>query len=334
MQKEFQMKPLFLQSVLCCALSLTAQLGYAQAPLFPAERPITWIVPYTAGGGTDAAARLLASGMSDALNQSIVVDNKPGASTLIGATALARARPDGYTVGTIDPASVAISPHVQDKMPFDAKSAFSYVGGTAIYPWLIVVNPQLPVRTMSELVAYAKAKPGGVSLGVINPVGTMALTMLRFEKSTGAKFVQVPYKGDPQAIQDVLGGQLDMYIANTVAGLPHVQSGKLRALAVASMKRIASLPDLPTLDEQGFKGFEMFGWQALAAPGGTPKEVIARLNKELNEQLRNGEAGRSLKALGVQPNPTTPEAIAELAQRESVRFKSLLQEFGTQLKTQ
>jgi len=193
---------------------------------------------------------------------------------------------------------------------------------------VLVVNPKVPAKNLQELIALARAKPGELTFGTPNPKGTAYLSMERFQQAAHVKLLHVPYKGDAAGIQDLLGGQINMYLANTLAVLPHLESGKLRALAVGRLKRLPALPNVPTFHEQGLTGYETYGWQALAAPAGTPTEVINRLNTELNKLLTTGETAQRLRDTGVETFPTTPEEIARHAKAESAAYKALIQKLG------
>lgn len=321
------MKSLVIKALVSCAVVLAPQLGSAQGFGSPG-RALTWMIPYPAGGGTDTTARMLAKPLSEALGQPVVVDNRPGGGTGIGAAFVARANPDGLTIGTLDAGTVTVLPHIQDKLPYQWDKSFSYIGGIARYPWVLVINPKVPARNLQELIALAKTRPGKLSFGTPNPKGGAYLNMERFQEVAGIKLLHVPYKGDAPGIQDLLAGQIDMYLANTLAILQHVKAGKLKAIAAGRLQRLPSMPDVPTFDEQGLPGFQTYTWQALAAPAGTPPEVINRLNAELNKLLTTGETARMLTEMGVEPFPTTPAQIAELARHDWVANKPLIERLG------
>lgn len=318
------MRHFIIKGLLGCAVALASLLVHAQGP----DGPVTWMIPYIAGGGTDATARMLARPLGAALKRAVVIENKPGGGTAIGAAHLAQSRPDGSAIGTLDASTVTVLPHIQSKLPFDAEKSFSYIGGIAVYPWVLVVNPKVPANNLQELIALAKAKPGQLTFGTPNPKGNAYLSMERFQEAAKVKLVHVPYRGDAAGIQDLLAGQIDMYLANTLAILPHVSAGKLRPLAVGRLKRLAVFPNVPTFDEQGLKGFQTYGWQALAAPAGTPPEVIQRLNAELNKLLTTGETARQLVEMGVEPFPTTPAEMVERARIDWIANKPLIERLG------
>lgn len=289
---------------------------------------LTWIVPYGPGGGTDVVARMLAEPMGEGLGRHIVVDNRAGGGTIIGVSALARARPDGGTVGTVGTSQLTVLPYIQADLPFDAEKGFSYVGGIGIYPWVLMVNSKVPVNNLRELIELAKSKPEGLSYGIPNAKGNALLSMTRFQEAAGIELLAVPYRGEAPAIQDLLAGQIDMYLGNPIVMLPHVKSGMLRPLAVGRMDRLPFMPDVPTFDEEGLKGLETYEWQVLAAPAGTPPETISRLNAELNKVLKDEKLVKKLADMGVEPFPTTPDAIYELVKRDSEVHEPLIERLG------
>lgn len=321
------MKSLLIKILLGCAAIVTPLLGFAQGS-GSSGTPTTWMIPYIAGGGTDATARILAKPLGESLGKPVIVDNKPGGGTSIGAAFLARAKPDGLTVGTLDASTVAILPHIQSKLPFDAQKSFTYIGGIAMYPWVLVVNPKVKANNLNELIKLANANPGKLTFGTPNPKGNALLSMERIQEAAKMKLMHVPYRGDAAGIQDLLAGQIDMYLANTIAVLPHIEAGKLRAIATGRLKRLPVLPNVPSFHEQGLTGFETYGWQALAAPAGTPPEVINRLNQELNKLLTTGETARKLAEMGVEPFPTTPAEIMARAQADFTANRALIESLG------
>ena len=273
------------------------------------SKPIEWVVPYAAGGGTDVVARVLSEPMGKALGQSIIVVNKPGAATNIGADAVARAKPDGYTILTGDTGTLAANPYLYKKLSYSAEKDFAPVGLLVRFPMLLVVNSQLPVNNYAEFVEWAKQQAKGVSYGTPGAGSPhhLAIELLRLQ--SGLNFVHIPYRGSAPAVQDVVAGQLPFMFVNTAAGIQHVQGGKIRAIAVASPARLPTLPDVPTLDEQGLKGFEAYAWQGIVAPAATPKERVAKLSDALQSALKQADIVAKLEGMALEVTPSTAEEM-------------------------
>ena len=307
------------------ALTLTAVLtpALSQAQAYPSAAP-RWIVPYPAGGGTDVVARMLAEPMGRALGQTVVIENKPGAGTMIAGDLLARAKPDGLTFGTVDTSTVALAPHLYAKVPYQAEKDFAYIGGTTRFPFVLVVHPSVPAKNLQELLALARAKPGELKYATPGAGGPNHLGMELFQRKAGIKLLHVPYKGDAPALQDLLGGQIDMYLVNTAASLQHIKSGKLRPIALSMAKRSAVLPEVPTFAEAGVPDFESYSWQGLVAPAGTPPAIISRLNSELNKALASEEVKKKLAELGIEPSPSTPEEFTAFVKAQSTLWGGVI----------
>lgn len=273
------------------------------------SKPIEWVVPYAAGGGTDVVARVLSEPMGKALGQSIIVVNKPGAATNIGADAVARAKPDGYTILTGDTGTLAANPYLYKKLSYSAGKDFAPVGLLVRFPMLLVVNSQLPVNNYAEFVEWAKQQAKGVSYGTPGAGSPhhLAIELLRLQ--SGLNFVHIPYRGSAPAVQDVVAGQLPFMFVDTAAGIQHVQGGKIRAIAVASPARLPTLPDVPTLDEQGLKGFEAYAWQGIVAPAATPKERVAKLSDALQSALKQADIVAKLEGMALEVTPSTAEEM-------------------------
>lgn len=264
------------------------------------SKPIEWVVPYAAGGGTDVVARVLSEPMGKALGQSIIVVNKPGAATNIGADAVARAKPDGYTILTGDTGTLAANPYLYKKLSYSAEKDFAPVGLLVRFPMLLVVNSQLPVNNYAEFVEWAKQQTKGVSYGTPGAGSPHHLAIELLRSQSGFNFVHIPYRGSAPAVQDVVAGQLPFMFVDTAAGIQHVQGGKIRAIAVASPARLPTLPDVPTLDEQGLKGFEAYAWQGIVAPAATPKERVAKLSDALQSALKQADIVAKLEGMHAQ----------------------------------
>lgn len=304
--------------------SVVAQANYPR-------QAMRWIVPFPAGGGTDVVARLLGQTMSSALGQPLVVDNRPGAGTMIGGEAIARSRPDGYTFGTVDVSTVALAPNLYPRVPYQSHADFAYIGGTTRFPFVLVVKPDFPARTLGELVAMARSKPGELRYASPGAGGPNHLGMELLQRQLNVRMIHVPYRGDAPALQDLLSGQIDMYLVNTAASLPYLQSGKLRALGVSMSTRIQALPDTPTFKEAGVADFESYAWQGLAAPAGTSPEIVARLNAELNKALGATDVIARLRNMGVETMPTTPQAFAAHVRVQTQLWGKVIREADVKL---
>jgi tripartite-type tricarboxylate transporter receptor subunit TctC len=284
-----------LLSVLVAALACAAPAA-ALAQAFP-NKPIRLIVTYPPGGGADLMARLVAPKMGEALGQAVVVENKPGASGQIGAGEVARAAPDGYTI-MLDASSFAVNPSLYSKLPYDPAKAFQPLAVLALYPNMLVVTPSFPPKDVKELVALAKAKPGTVAFASSGNGSAQHLAGELFKQRAGVDMTHIPYKGGGPAMNDVIGGQVPVFFANVASGLAHVKGGKLRAMAVTGAKRASSLPDLPTMAEAGIPGYEVYEWNAIFAPAGTPAPVVERLAAAIAKAMQSPEIRERVATLG------------------------------------
>ena len=308
------------------AAGLPALPALAQ-PSWPTGKPITYLVPFPAGGTTDLLARLIAQKLGPALGTSVIIDNKGGAGGSIGSEVAARAAPDGFTLlgGTIS--SHAINVSLYPKIGYDPQKSFAPVTLIGTNPVVLVVNQASPYKTLKELLDASRAKPGGLSSASAG-TGTsqhLALELMAFK--SGVKFTHVPYKGSGPAIQDVIGGQVDMMFDTTVVAGPHIQSGKLRALAVTSAKRLASMPNVPTVAESGIPGltdFEVVSWQAIFVPAGTPTPIVDRLHNEIRKILAEPEMQEKLKGFGMEPADMTTAQIAAFQKSEVDKWAQVI----------
>ncbi len=319
-----------LAGLLITALGLAAASGPALAQPFP-NKTIEWVVPYPAGGGSDVAARTLAEAMSKTLGQTIVINNRPGAGTNIGADYTARAKADGYVMMTADTATLAANPALYSKLSYNAEKDLAPVGLIGRFNLMLVVHPKVPATTVKEFLAWVKAQPQPVpfaSPGAGSP-HHLATEMLRARADLA--LIHVPYRGAAPAIQDVVGGQVPFMFVDSAAGYAQIAGGKLRALAVASPKRLASLPDVPTFAEQGTPNFEAYAWQGLVVPYGTPTPVIKQLATALNDALNSTAVKARFQVLGVEPTPSTPEAMAAYASAERTRWSAIIRQAGIKL---
>ena len=311
---------------------LALLLAAAAAPAQPYPgKAIEWVVPYPAGGGSDVAARTLAEPMGRALGQTLVINNRPGAGTNIGAEYTARAKPDGYVMMTADTATLAANPALYSKLGYSAERDLLPVGLIGRFNLLLVVNPAVPASNLKAFLAWAKAQPQPVpvaSPGAGSP-HHLATEMLRLR--TGLALTHVPYRGAAPAIQDVVSGQVPFMFVDSAAGYPQISAGRLRALAVAAPVRLASLAQVPTFAEQGLGNFEAYAWQGLVVPVGTPAPVVQQLSKALRDALDSTAVKARFQVLGIVPTPGTPEAMATYASAERQRWGALIGQAGIKL---
>ena len=305
---------------------LAAASAFAQA--YP-NKPVRIVVPFAAGSATDIMARIIAEELRATLGQGFVVDNKPGGSAQIGAEIVARAPADGYTLFMTTNTSHSANPHLFKKLNYDPVKDFAPVANVMRIPVIIVVDPKLPVRTLAELVSYAKANPGKVSFGYGNSIGQVVGAS--FAKRSGIDVITVPYKSTPQAITDTIGGQVSYSVADMASGQAFVKSGQLRALGVSSLKRSPLMPELPAIAETpGLEGFEVIAWVALFAPAGTPKDVVDKLNAVVRKALDKPEVKDKIASFASEPAPGSPEDLAKFVREQLVSWGKSIQEAGIQ----
>lgn len=316
----------FLQTTACVVAALSTAPAWTQETPWP-TRPLRIIVPFGAGSGNDIVARLVGDHLSRALGQPVVVDNRAGGNGTIGADAAARSAPDGYTLFVTTNTTQAAAPSLMKKINYDPIKDFAPIGRIANTPALLLVHPSLPVKTLADLIALAKARPGKLtyasgSAGTLVP-GAMLTSM------AGIDMLHVPYKSIPLGLNDVVAGQVDMMFTDMATGTPQVKGGKLRALGVSSAAPVPALPDVPPI-AQTLKGFELLAWYAMYAPAGTPAPVIDRLNRELRAFVGNPATQERLAALGLQPMTSTPAELADFGRGELARWARLIQQAGIQ----
>lgn len=287
-------------------------------------RPIRLVVPFAAGGGNDTIARLVGQKLSARLGQPIVVDNRAGAGGVVGAELAARAAPDGYTLFLGGVGSHAINPNLHEHLPYDPIKDFAPISLLASAPLILVVHPSVPVNSAQELIALARVQPGKLNYASNGNGSSSHLAAVMFESLTGIDFVHIPYKGLSPALTDLLGGQVQLMFSSVVAILPHVQSGKLRALAVSGGKRLALMPDLPTVAEAGVPEYQTSSWYGILAPAGTPKEIVSRLNAEIVKVLSEPDVRKALTNEGADPVGDSPEEFAAYIQAEKDRLGKLI----------
>ncbi len=315
------------------ALSLAATLAAltpqaaAAADAYPAK-PIRFVVAFPPGGGTDIIARSIAQKLAERIAQQVVVDNRPGAGGNIGTDIVAKSAPDGYTILMGSAGPLAINASLFAKMPFDPIKDLAPVTLAASTPNVLVVHPSLPARTVKELIALARAKPGEINFASSGHGTPAHLAGELFNSMAGVKLVHVPYKGAAPALADLLGGQVQIMFSTMPPALPHVKDGKLRALAVTSRKRSPAALDLPTLDEAALAGFEAITWHGVVVPAGTPTTVIALLNREIVAILHLPEVVERLSGQGAEALGSTPEEFAAYIGSESVKWAKVVRESG------
>jgi len=307
------MKPLALASLLAVFLA-----GAASAQDFP-TRPIRMIVPFAPGGGTDINARILADPMSRALGQTVVVDNRPGAGSIIGTDLAAKATPDGYTILLLT-SSVAVNYAVYKKLPYDARRDLTAISQVSDQPNMMVVNPGIPAKSLKEFISLVRSQPGKFTFGTPGTgTATHLATALLVSKFKG-DMINVPYKGTGPALTALIGGEISMYLSTFASALPHVVNDRLRALAVTGAKRAGPLPDVPTVEEAGVPGYVHLTWYGMVAPAKTPRAVIDKLNKAIVGVLKSAEVSRLYEKQGLNAVPTTPAEFAKKIDEESRKW--------------
>jgi tripartite-type tricarboxylate transporter receptor subunit TctC len=296
---------------------LAAPAVHAQA--FPTKGPIKAVVPFAPGSATDQIGRAFAAEMSKTLGQTIVVDNKPGVNGMLGADAVAKSAPDGYTILIGTNSTNAALKFLMKQLPYDQETAFTPVGFMGSVPLIVGVNNDVPAKTLKEFVDMAKAKPGQVTFASASTSQLLSSEMLA--SMSGIKMTNVPYKSGPAAMTDLIGGQVNMFTADFAVMLPQVKGGKVRGLAVTSSKRSAAIPELPTVNEAlGLKDYELIAYFAVFAPAGTPPDVVARLNAAVNAAANSKEVQEKFANIGFAVDPGTPTALAERNKLETVKW--------------
>ena len=318
--------PVFLRLVAASVLSAVSLGAAAQA--WP-SKPIRIIVPYTPGGSSDIIARAISQPLSEALRQPVVVENKPGANGNAGTEFVAKAPADGYTLLLCDVGALAITPSVYAKLSFDPSKDLRGVGMLAYSPHLLVVHPSVPANNLGELVALSKTTP--LNFAVTAMGSAPHLAGVAVEKASGAKWAYIPYKGGSQAIQDTMAGQTQVLMNGMLATLPQVQAGKLKVLGVSRATRVPLLPNVPTIAEQGIKGFESGTWQGVLLPAGTPPVVVARLAAELTRIIRSPDVRSRLTAQGAEVYTMSPAEFATFFERERVKWAAVVAQSGVKL---
>lgn len=310
---------LFIASAAASAQSLPAQT-------YP-NKPIHLIVPFPAGGGVDVIARIIAPKLAESLGQPVIVENRAGAGTIVGTESLAKSPPDGYTM-MIANSAFGANPALHAKLPYDSVKDFAPISMVVMFPSILVVHPSLPVKSIGELVALAKSSPGRLSYASAGAGSVIHLSMELFKSVAGIDIMHVAYKGANLALNDLLGGQIPIMFVTGQLGLAHVKSGRLRALGVSSATRMSLLPDVPTIAESGYPGFELYDWEGVIVPAGTPAPIIARLNGEINRIVNMPEVSERMSSLGASAGGSTPEQLAERIKTELAKWAKVVKSAG------
>ena len=322
----------------CAGMTIAACAGMAIAafaamtvnaqPSYP-SKPIRIVVPYPPGGFNDTLGRTLAAKFTQSWGQPVIVENKPGANTLIGSDFVAKSAPDGYTLLVVA-FPFAVTPSLIKTMPYDTVKDFAPVILAAQSPNILVVNPDLPVKSVGDLIALAKAKPDGLSYASTGNGSSNHISMELFKSLAGVKLVHIPYKGSAPAVTDLLGGQIQVMFDNAPNVMPQVKAGRLRALAQSGLTRSSIAPDLPTVVEAGVPGYEVVVWFGLVAPAGTPREVIVKLNTEVLKVLAMPDVRERFLAQGVEPMGSTPEQFGEHIRAQMAKWGKVVKDAGVQ----
>jgi|SoiMethySBSTD1v2_1073268.scaffolds.fasta_scaffold56604_4 tripartite-type tricarboxylate transporter receptor subunit TctC len=305
------------------ATLLAVTAAVAPAAEWAPKRPVRMIVPFPPGGAVDSVARIIAVGLPERLGQPLVIDNRGGANAIIGTELTARAVPDGHTV-LIIPAGHAITPSVTRKLPYDSLKDFASIGLVGNGAYVLVVSPSLPVKTVSDFVALAKARPGQLNYASTGHGNATHLAGELFKVLAGIDMVGVYYKGGGPAMSDVMGGHVTAFFSGVSSGTPHIKAGKLRALGVTTTRRSSALPDVPTIAEAGLAGYEVDGWYGLLAPAATPAPVIARFNRELKELLSTADVKERLLNVGIEASASTPAEFRDRIARDITRWAEIV----------
>lgn len=320
-------------NLLSRALVITACVTLASslfAQSYPAK-PIKVIVPFPAGGGTDIIAREVTHKLSSTLGWTIVIDNKPGSGGNIGIDAVAKSAPDGYTLALGQTSNLSINPTLYGKMPYDSIKDIAPVAVVASAPLVLAVGANSPYKTLADVVKASKAKPGSVNIATSGN-GTVAhLASELFQKMAGIKLTHIPYKGAAQAATDVIGGQVELYLSSVPTLIGHIKGGKMRAIAVTSLKRVDDIPQVPTIAESGYKGFDTATWFGFVAPAGTPKDIVVRLNMEINKVLASDDVKKKLSDQGADMMGGSPEQFGALIKSDLARWAPVIKESGAKL---
>jgi tripartite-type tricarboxylate transporter receptor subunit TctC len=314
-----------LTRALAFALCLSPAAAFAQA--YPAK-PIRLIVPFPAGGGVDFIGRIAAQGMSPRLGQQVVVENRAGANAIVGLEVLKSSAPDGYTIAAASAGPLAVNPFIYKKLPHNTLTDFTQIANMVNFPLLMVVHPSLPVKNVKELIALARARPGEISYASPGSGNSSHLSGELFNSMAKVKILHVPYKGMAPAVISTVSGEAPIIYASIPPILPHVRSGRVKALGVCSLKRIPSLPEFPTVSESGLPGYEAYAWAGMIGPAGMQRDVVARLNKEIVATLNQKDVIDRMLAEGTVPTPSSPEEFTAYMKAELKKWGEVVKIAG------
>jgi tripartite-type tricarboxylate transporter receptor subunit TctC len=311
------------------AAALLPAAAFAQAG-YP-NKPVTFVVPFPAGGGTDIAARLVATKLTAKWGQSVVVENKAGAAGIVGADAVSKARPDGYTLLIGNVGTQSINPSLYAKLPYNPDTAFAPISLICELPFVLMATPSFAAKSPKDLVSMAKADPDKVTFASSGSGGSPHLTAEIFQQATGTKMMHIPYKGGGPAMTDLMAGHVNLLFASILEGSGHIKAGKLKALAVSSASRSPALPDVPTLAESGITGADSGSWVALLAPAGTPQALVDKIAADVKEVVANPEVRAQLVQQGGTPQATTPAQLQALIDADKARYGKVIREKGVKV---
>ena len=309
----------FVAAALLIAAPCIAHLQPAHAQEYP-SKPVRVLLGFPVGQATDILARIAAAKLSTQYGQQFYVDNRPGAAGIIATELAAKAEPNGYTLLATSSGPLTVNPALYSKLPYDVQRDFVMVSGLGVVPYAVVVHPVAPFKSIKHLVAYAKANPGKLNYGSGGSGVTNHLVTELFKAQAGIDMRHVPYKGGPAALTDLVGGQIDVMFETILATLPLIQGGRLRAIAVSSETRSSALPNMPTISESGYPGFSGLPWVALAAPAKTPRQIVTRLNADINKMLTAPDVRQSFQNQGSEPMVMTPEQLTDYVKAETAKW--------------
>ena len=309
--------------------SLAASPAWTQSPeaSWP-SKPIRFIVPFPPGAAVDGVARLMGQHLSSRLGQQLIIDNRVGASGSVGALAVARATPDGYTIGLGTTSTHAVAVSLSANLPYDPLKDFAPISMIGSSPYVLVIYPGLPAKNLAELIALAKAKPRALNYASVGPASLANLSVELFSQAAQLQLTHVPYRSSPQALLDLMEGRIQLQFGTLGPSVPHIRDGKVRALAVTSAKRVSSLPNVPTFMEAGIDGYEASLWMAVISPAATPAAIINRLNRELNAVLQSRDVQAALTAQGVEPEPGTSEELRARIRGDIEKWRGVVTRAG------
>jgi tripartite-type tricarboxylate transporter receptor subunit TctC len=310
------------------ALAAAPAPSSAQSDSSYPDRPVRIVVPFPAGSATDIVSRLMAQKFSTRLGQQFVVENRPGASGNLGVDVVAKSAPDGYTIGLITASTHGVTPALGTKLPYDSIADFRPVSMIGAAPYVLVLYPGIPARSVAELVALAKTKPGQLNYGSAGLASLAHLAAALFANDMGVELTHVPYKSSAQSVIDIITGRLDMQFATVGPTLENIRDGKLRALATTGRKHVSSLPDVPTMMEAGVKDYDVALWLAYVTPAGTPDAIVGKLNRAVNDILKEPDIVESLQKHGFEPDPGSPQALTERISTETAKWRALVAKTG------